>query len=252
MVRAILDGRKTQTRRVMASRHFSIGEYQRQNGSVYLRCHEFDYRNSVGRYECGSGPFDLSCRKDQEYAATFCQYGVPGDRLWVRETLWTCIDNNDRPRYVADGPAPTTDRRHYKKVPAIFCQRVRSRLTLEITDVRVGRLQSISEADAWAEGIGQLTPGNTKSNNHNLIVAAAAALGLCSDLTPSRRRFLASCASAAFAGIAGWLCGGMNYPKEMSSRQAFSVLWDSINAKRGFGWSINPWVWAITFKRVED
>jgi hypothetical protein len=102
MVRAILEGGKTQTRRPMKSKT--------------------------------------------------CPYGSIGDRLWVKETFWECTDNNDVPRFVANGPAPSTDRRHYKKRPSIFLPRAYSRITLEITDIRAQRLQEISEEDARAEG----------------------------------------------------------------------------------------------------
>jgi hypothetical protein len=120
MVRALLDGSKTQTRRVIADRHL-----------------------------LGGPPTDALLE--------MCPYGQPGDRLWVREA-WTthaCFDDIP-PRdlttrslhYQADGLIKTGKNR-----PSMFMPRWASRITLEITDMRVERLQDISEADAKAEGL---------------------------------------------------------------------------------------------------
>jgi hypothetical protein len=83
-----------------------------------------------------------------------------------------------------------------------------SRITLEITDVRVQRVQEISEADATAEGV---TLGE-----------------------PMR----------------GLVNGEPGDIRVYDPRMAFSFLWDSINAKRGYGWAANPWVWCLTFRRL--
>lgn len=78
-----------------------------------------------------------------------CPYGQPGDRLWVREACFT-DDARRIAVYVADG---TTYVAHYKRRNSIHMPRWASRITLEVTGVRVERLQAISEADAVAEGI---------------------------------------------------------------------------------------------------
>jgi hypothetical protein len=105
MVRAILDGRKTQTRRVIKEK-LMRGEGAHVNN---------------------------------------CQYGKPGDRLWVRETF--CYhDYLARYLYKADGVTGV------KWKPSIFMPRIASRIMLEITGIRVERLQDISEEDAIAEG----------------------------------------------------------------------------------------------------
>lgn len=116
MVRAILEGRKTQTRRVV-----KFGKHP--NGST-----------------------------NNHAPLCACPHGIPGDRLWVREATWECVDNNDRLHYVADGPSPESGRRHYKKRPSIYMPRACSRIDLEITGVRVERLNDISEEDALREG----------------------------------------------------------------------------------------------------
>ncbi len=140
MVRAILDGRKTQTRRPLKwkqTRFTEIGE--REDGSRW--------------------PWS----EDAERVCDFwhpCPFGAVGDRIWVRET-WAEAGAGapDLKLYRANYPdhVPT----HYENVPkaedvrwtpSIHMPRWASRLTLEITGVRVERLRSISQADAIAEG----------------------------------------------------------------------------------------------------
>ena len=90
-----------------------------------------------------------------------CPYGVTGDRLWVRETWARLTGNGHRFVYRADGEDPRTgwdevepaQRPRMTWTPSIHMPRVASRITLEVTDVRVERLQAISEEDARAEGI---------------------------------------------------------------------------------------------------
>jgi hypothetical protein len=143
MVRAILEGRKTQTRRVV-----------KHQGDM-----EFDPADPH------FGPYWLSYATDAEGedARVRCPYGKPGDRLWVRET-WAVQHEYDafapseigasaRWRYAA-----TEDLGGLRKRPSIFLPRRGSRITLEITDVRVERLQKISEADAIAEGVTPTMP----------------------------------------------------------------------------------------------
>ena len=88
--------------------------------------------------------------------------------------------------------------------PSIFMPRWASRITLEITEVRVQRVQEIGDEDAQAEGC---------------------AMGYD---------------------------GPYSFHQGFNFRGGFMALWDSINAKRGFGWDANPWVWAISFKKVGE
>ncbi|WP_335898835.1 hypothetical protein [Klebsiella variicola] len=154
MVRAILDGRKTQTRRPIKwkqTRFTEIGE--REDGSKW--------------------PWS----EDAEHACDFwhpCPFGAVGDRIWVRETFQGPLFDYDlmdsyckdptpfeKPEfcvYKADGvPAPefydADDELHCCWRPSIHMPRWASRILLEITDVRVERLNAISEEDARAEGI---------------------------------------------------------------------------------------------------
>jgi len=132
MVRATLEDRKTVTRRALNDRALKNIGYGVQLGE----CHELPtegplHPNSVGYYN------------------DFCPFGQPGDRLWVRETH---ADIGCRLTYRAD----LDDGGHCKVAkwtPAIHMFRKHSRILLEITDVRVERLQDISRADIRAEGL---------------------------------------------------------------------------------------------------
>lgn len=147
MVRAILDGRKTQTRRPIKNP---------ANMPNYFPLEHAD--GTVGAFFSSHDKIEPGI----EVCKMWCRYGKPGDRLWVRENI---IFNSvyDCYRFSADGATCTdaTDARlkELKRncsrpaVNSIHMPRWACRLELEITGVRVERLQSISEADAQAEGV---------------------------------------------------------------------------------------------------
>ena len=198
MVRAILEGRKTQTRRVMKWQPdydaiIDVGEIGSSRGVAYIG-------NSTSGGIRNRAP---------------CPYGQLGDRLLVRETF-RVIDQT-QPRIAIDYRSDPEEKWNRigdllgdgkKWTPSIHRPRWASRILLEITDVRVELVQEISEDDAKAEG---------------------AALEF---------------AGAAFAAKHGSLLG-------RQYRYGFVHLWDSINAARGVGWDVNPWVWVIEFRRIE-
>lgn len=184
MVRAILDGRKIQTRRVVAPPP-ELGT-------------DCPYHIGVGE-----------ARK-----ARRCPYGQPEERLWVRESFYCDVpdDSADRDEhlyYLADATPNSRVRPCCELIPECQCfdvgkprwrpsihmPRWASRLLLEITEVRVQRVQEISRRDAEAEGMREGSP-----------------------------------------------------PVSVLCR--YRDLWDSLNAKRGYSWESNPWVWAISFNRV--
>lgn len=240
MVRAVLDRRKTQTRRVIKPQLEPLGKTGWQwNGHTPgdKKKHGACCTNGVGQdYEEIKNYFSTFMQKS-------CPYGVPGDRLWVRETWCDTrdIDNvgppDDRPflkidpmdsagDYVlwrADGEVEwcdddggDTEQSFWK--PSIHMPRWASRILLEVVSVRVERVQDISNRDALEEGIrcpkcGYINIDASKHLDHNLC--------------PSDE----SEPSAVHAG--------------------FKPLWNSINEKRGFGWDINPWVWIVEFKMIE-
>lgn len=171
MVCNILEGRKTQTRRVINP----------QPRELPVLCGD-------GRWRSENGTPGFRCR-----------YGKPGDHLWVRETFCDVnaelIPLKKKVYYRADKEISPL----MKWRPSIYMPRWASRITLEVVKVRVERLQDISEADARAEGVPQC-PAYTKTD------------------TP--------------------------YKKE------FERVWDEINGKRGYGWSVNPFVWVIEFRKL--
>ncbi|MDR0250538.1 MAG: hypothetical protein LBI35_04395 [Burkholderiales bacterium] len=201
MVRAILDGRKTQTRRVIRPQPADgIRPYIFSNDKV-------------------QGWVSSLKHKHGNSTVHICPYGQAGDGLWVRESwqAWKEFDDTKakdlpeemrlRINYTADGNIWDA-----KKRRSIHMPRCASRILLEITDVRVQRVQDISENDCWSEGIDAVD-------------------GALDDLKIYE------------------MAKRMNCSFE-EARPTFAVLWDTINAKRGYGWDANPWVWAITFKRI--
>ncbi len=162
MVKAILEGRKTQTRRIV-KREFMHDPNGTRNARWYIR-----------RADAIWNSFETL----QELVMKHCPYGQPGDRLWVRETHrinpWIYNDPRMGPGtpgcvvYRADPHDPEYDEMKVWK-PSIFMPRWASRITLEITDVRVERLQEISDSDAINEGItGVLDDGIWSYNGHVL------------------------------------------------------------------------------------
>ncbi|MBD1590297.1 hypothetical protein [Pseudomonas typographi] len=212
MVRAILAGEKTVTRRVAKPRKWpSLLDESWSDGYV------LDEGN-------------------REWLMRDNPYGQPGDRLWVRET-WGVISHDfdehgnmvdwapDRPAqeiremrfgrgyytghviYAADGPAEWAGdddgggEPRSAWHPSIHMPRIASRILLEITDVRVERLQDISEEQAEAEGV-------------------------------------------------GFLRAAPDFDETLTAKQLFEILWDHINGEGA--WKANPWVWCVSFRRVEQ
>ena len=187
MVRAILDGAKTQTRRVIKPQpQVAEGEY----------CPVLRWKR-----------VDMPLVFAPATIAQSCPHGQPGARLWVRET-WAVRQLQagcwleyaaDAANFMTSHPDAPALAQIDKWRPSIHMPRWASRLTLEIESVRAERLQDMSEADAQAEGFG------------------------------------------GYEYDGAWV----------SPAWEFRETWDAINAKRGFGWGVNPWVWAIAFRKVE-
>lgn len=150
MVRAVLDGRKTQTRRIMKVQPES-------NQLGLLRITASTNRSDTGKYHWAESNATGNHVRSKLFA---CPYGAVGDRLWVRET-WAEAGGSapELQLYRANYPAHVPSK--YENVPppesirwrpSIHMPRWASRITLEITGVRVERLQNISQEDAKAEG----------------------------------------------------------------------------------------------------
>ncbi|MCM7687653.1 hypothetical protein M8S61_08355 [Enterobacter asburiae] len=201
MVRAILEGRKTQTRRIMKVQPVLNGSFYEVYGAGWVTS-----MKSVPAIPGHS-------------LASNCPFGLVGDRIWVRET-WADAGASapDLKLYRANYPAhvPT----HYENVPpvdeirwtpSIHMPRWASRLTLEITGVRVERLNGISETDAEAEGIDMEALFDAQD---------------CYDCIADH-----------------------NMTGRPTATGAFKYLWESIYGEES--WKSNPWVWVIEFKRIE-
>ncbi len=148
MVTAILEGRKTQTRRIL---NHEFTEYR----YVEFNEHENDLWKA---YTDDPTQNNGECQMNDVTDIFHCPYGSRGDRLWVRETWQTHCDMDsvsprDLPSTTAVQYPATYDHWVSKKRPSIFMPRWASRITLEITNVRVERLQDISDDDAYREGI---------------------------------------------------------------------------------------------------
>ena len=149
MVRAILDGKKFQTRRAMKPQpvpaRLTMGAAASDECIGPLGGLTFADK-TPGTYRCVGG--DTLWKR--------CPYGVIGDRLWVRETH---LRSGDDVMYADDAdydicyPNRSNSMNLWRVVPSIFMRRESSRLTLELTQVRAERLNVISDADALAEGV---------------------------------------------------------------------------------------------------
>lgn len=216
MVRAILDGRKTVTRR-------SVRLPRARDSFVVL-----DHGGGWWPYQSDDGESEL-CTDGMEHPYT-CPYGKPGDRLWVRET-WCDVnlsgapgiafradgdvrDLMDEPSFINDGVFNYDDERvkpysfavwsedlmggvEGRWRPSIHMPRWASRILLEVTDVRVERLHEITIGQICKEGLAR-----------------------------SMYEFIP--VTTAF--------------------DVFAELWNST----GGDWDANPWVWVIEFKRIES
>ena len=192
MVRAILDGRKTMTRRVVKPQ--SDGD---------------------GLSKLIDGPWI-----DTSERVFPCPHGVPGDKLWVRETC-AFVECDSTPSgipidpfvvYFADGASLEALRHHgyfvERWTPSRFMPRRASRILLEIEDIRVERVQEISGQDVQDEGV-------------------ADSLAFGKNNPVSRQNW------------------------ERAQHRAFARLWNTIHkAKPEHQWDANPFVWVISFRRV--
>jgi hypothetical protein len=197
MVRAILDGRKKQTRRVVSRQPI--------------------YQNTTPIY----GNYGMEWGGESLDAIPY-PYGNIGDYLWVRET-WAELTSTgfsgihggemdcDYIVYRADYSDPKLIKK-IKWKPSIHMPREASRITLEITGIRVERLQDISEQDAIAEGVTEALSEDLQSG--------------CS------------------------FCSRNYYEYKLyHAKWAFKFLWNSIYSNK-HPWESNPWVWVIEFKVV--
>lgn len=152
MVRAILDGKKTQTRRVLKPQIETFDVAPGRSCAVEIAWDVDDGKGRIWKGSYPAGATELGWKKGTGVLTTQTVPYAPGDRLWVRETFAHVTNFPPSVRYYA------TDDVHElrRKRPGIHMPRWASRLTLTVTDVRVQRLQDIREEDALAEGVSRI------------------------------------------------------------------------------------------------
>lgn len=246
MVRAILEGRKTVTRRAVNPQ------------PVLTEGSGFSWKGHL----FGSGSDDRETARN--FSRNCCPNGKPGDRLWVRESWWQAGDwqatypeddtgawlGSRRVIYSADGTPPNEPNTSYpnglrngaysaaapnkiwRHRPSIHMNRWASRILLEITDVKVERLQDISDEQAQAEGC-FFTDYGRKCFHGGRGVRDATECEY-----PDAKHDLRD----------GWMWDKTTSHEQClgAPRWAFANLWLST----GGDWDANPWVWAISFKQV--
>ena len=221
MVRAILDGRKRQTRRVVKPQPPFGCEYAINGNHSHAACYSDEVVDGAAVPRRVWVP-PTPTSTDHRLA---CPYGKPGETLWVRETWFYGYvewdgerkdpsDGTQRVFYAADQDGPEhlddgdgwpvlrkngTPRSPWK--PSIHMPRKHSRITLQITGVRVERVQEISIDDMEAEGVYEVRHATDDDEDTR------------------------------------------------QNRGRFADLWNSINDKKGYGWDANPYVWVIEFER---
>lgn len=212
MVRAILDGRKTQTRRVVkAPKHMGHKE-------IKAACQIDD--GSWIFWDHWSADLRIFTRTAYKDGGFFSPYGKSGDRLWVRET-WAQHPDGEGILYRATDPGWDDNDSGLRWKPSIHMFRKDSRIDLLIKDIRVERLQDISEEDCLTEGIDE--EGEVFNLSQNILDNLGVVPGATHDI-----------------------------PDSSPAKAEFKYLWDSINGKRaGCSWDDNPWVWVVEFKRVD-
>ena len=211
MVRAILDGRKTQTRRIIKPQ--PIWEKKQPNS---LKAAGWKWKTKKVGLSAWVEIDKFLCELTQ-----YCPYGKVGDTLWMRENMRTLVCQSHNKtweygefeiEYIADKTIIRCPDEHEEwwrhnwhirpaiTIPSIHMPKWAARIFLEITNIRVERVQDIIHKDMRAEGVN------------------------------------------------GIYCGpGL---QDFSYEKPFMNLWNSLNAKRGYGWDKNPFVWIIEFKRV--
>lgn len=221
MVRAILDGRKTQTRRLI-----DLSKLHHSGRQLW------DVSSFAERLWClNNDPGHL--------LGVDCPFGPVGRKLWVKENFW--IDTRDRERQVTYAATPEISKlkkgkklvdvgkpRHevevalrmgsWKLRPSIFLWRWASRIDLEVTGMKAEIVQMISEPDAIAEGV----------------------------------RWEGDWVSS-IAGIMARKTYGTLNPDIQPHQAAYAHLWDELQAESGHGWLKAPhWVWVVEFRKLSE
>jgi len=223
MVQAILEGRKTMTRRTRGL------EKTNQDPDKYL-CAGTYHILTDSRFEA----FFVD-PETMDKIESKCHYGLPGDVLWVRET-WCLTQPKDPETYYfgykcgiqtystfeASSKFDFADPDIWK--PSIHMPKEAARIWLQVEQIRVERLRDISEEDAIAEGVEKTSIKLIELDNHNSLENAY----------------------RHYPNEHGELDGiRIGYVAD-TAKLSFESLWTSINGRQS--WDLNPWVWVVKFK----
>ena len=210
MVKAILEGRKLMTRRTKGL------DFVNKNSNLfrYDSCDDtygdYDSREPDATLHWFEN-IDENGKELEKYVSVKCPYGKVGDVLWVRETFLPTIINGKKDGNWYKASVDITSQLIIKWKSSLFMPKAACRIFLEITDVRVERLQDISNEDAIDEGIERLNVASSMMCYKSYVVKG----------------------------------GGTGVYPYVS----FQTLWQSINGKES--WEKNSWVWVVSFKRIE-
>jgi hypothetical protein len=191
MIEAILLGRKKQTRR---TKLLDTLVFDEESGYVFFNKHKVQ----------------LDIHTWKEDILKYCPYGKVGDVLWVRESFYKCVTDAFKGKFFYKQQLKNACW-DFKCKPSIHMPKSACRIFLRITNIRVERLQDISEEDAKNEGVEIVYPGD--NDNHVYMDYM-------------------------------WHSSSMR-----TAKQSFQTLWQSINGEQS--WNDNPWVWVIEFERIE-
>lgn len=222
MVKAVLEDRKTHTRRPIKinpqeERSIDIGNGEVLNLPRLEKPERINFNEYTGEWEAiWPYPGTFGARQIIK-----CPYGKVGSKLWVRET-WCEVtgppleNKRDGICYKASCDKDQLKIHNGLWKPSIHMPRWASRITLEITDIRVERIRDISTEDCLREGIEKWAFEDD------------------------------------FAyGINGGHIDNGRKSGHATPTGAFLSLWDGIYFKKGYGWDANPWVWVIEFRRIK-
>jgi hypothetical protein len=255
MVKAILNGSKSQTRRIVTEHNSQIGEGGKWSKLAFdskLTFVDTGFPDSVGKhnYQYLHVPYD-SEDGDERIFRVYCRW-EPKQYLWVKETHyrfghwiqtgnitktgrqeWAFVAETDHVFYQDEPPVEICKdmtKTGWFKRPSLFMPRKLSRITMEITDVRVQRLSAISEEDAKAEGC-------DSSNQGSYPTCAIHMPPEWYKLTEQER----------------WDDKWRPETERMqrwNTRNNYIRLWEKINGEES--WNANPWVWCLSFKRISQ
>ena len=209
MVQAVLEGRKTQTRRLIKKADHG----KLTTNILHTGNNKWQHHFNNGKSEKFPGGL-------LEIVNLKCPYGIPGDKLWVRETWSPDLDS-----YIYRADGCWEDNKSITWKPSTHMPRKASRVILDVARIRVERVQSITPQDAIAEGV--------------------------ESVVATRERF--GCRASGMLLYRNYLDKRTEWATGYESPiDSFCTLWNSIYDSRGYGWDVNPWCWVVDFRVLPE